>query len=332
MRWDVRGKDSDLTNRPEVTDFIAHLRLKNLSPQSIVEYEKVLKGLFDHVALGDRSPKEITAAQLRDYVAGMQQRGLAAKTVSDRVLVLKRFFGFLLAEGYIKEDPSLRLPRPKVGKRLPRALTIPQVQALFAAMGEGSRTGRRDRVLFQLIYAGGLRVSEAVGLKVDDINFAQGTLRVIGKGDKERRIYLKPHVVEGLRQYIAREDLDGYLFPGRGGGHVTARNVEMRLKRYAQKAGLREHVSPHTLRHSIAVHYLLGGAPITFVQNLLGHESLATTGIYTQLTDEMTRGIALNTETALDGLEEGVLKEAAAWYEPNFEAWDGFVSEVLEWL
>lgn len=316
----------------EVSDFIAHLHLKNLSPGTITEYEKVLRSVFEHIDLGDSSPGEITAAQLRDYVASMQQRGLAANTVSNRVLVTKRFFGFLLAEGYIREDPSLRLPRPKVGKRLPKALTIPQVQSLFAAMDGNSRAERRDKVLFQLMYAGGLRVSEAVGLKVDDIDFADGALRVIGKGDKERRIYLKPYVLEQLQQYIARNDLDGCLFPGRGGGHITARNVEMRLKKHARKAGLPQHVSPHTLRHSIAVHYLMGGAPITFVQNLLGHESLATTGIYTQLADEITKQIALNTETALDGLEEGVLRETTAVYEPDFEAWDTFVSEVLEWL
>ena len=317
---------------PEVSDFIAYLRLKNLSPRTIEEYQKVLGSFFKHLKLGDSLPREITVPQLRDYVASMQQRGLAAKTVSNHVLVIKRFFGFLLVEGYIQEDPSQRLPRPKVGKRLPKALTILQVQALFVAMDSEPRAGRRDRVFFQLTYAGGLRVGEAVGLKVDDTDFTQGTLRVVGKGNKERRIYLKPFVLKQLQGYITESGLDNYLFPGRGHGHIAARNMQMRLKKYVRKAGLPEHVSPHTLRHSIAVHYLIGGAPITFVQNLLGHESLATTGIYTQLADEMTKEIALNTETALDKLEGGKLKEAAARYEPDFEGWDAFVSEVLEWL
>ena len=248
------------------------------------------------------------------------------------ILVIKRFFGFLLVEGYIQEDPSQRLPRPKVGKRLPKALTILQVQALFVAMDSESRAGRRDRVFFQLTYAGGLRVGEAVGLKVDDTDFTQGTLRVVGKGNRKRRIYLKPFVLKQLQGYITESGLDNYLFPGRGHGHIAARNMQMRLKKYVRKAGLPEYVSPHSLRHSIAVHYLIGGAPITFVQNLLGHESLATTGIYTQLADEMTKEIALNTETALDRLEEWRLKEAAVRYEPDFEEWDAFVSEVLEWL
>jgi integrase/recombinase XerD len=274
--------------------------LKNLSPRTIEEYEKVLGSLFKYVELGDSLPREITFPQLRRYVASMQQRGLAAKTVSNHVLVLKRFFGFLLVEGYIQEDPSQRLPRPKVGKRLPKALTTSQVRALFAAMKGESRAGRRDKVLFHLAYAGGLRMGEVVGLKVRDINFSQGSLRVIGKGNKERRIYLKPYVLKQLQRRIAEVELNSYLFPGRNHGHITARNMQMRFKKYVRKAGLPDHVSPHTLRHSIAVHYLIGGAPITFVQNLLGHASLATTGIYTQLVDETTREIALNTETALD--------------------------------
>ena len=192
-----------MQEHPEVRDFIAHLRLKNLSPRTIVEYRKVLNSLFDHIGLGDSSPTEITTAQLRDYVASLQQRGLAPKTVSNHVLVIKRFFGFLLAEGYIEEDPSLRLPRPKVGKRLPKALSIPEVRALFAAFKGETAAERRDRIFFQLVYACGLRIAEAVNIKLKDIDFAEGTLRIIGKGNKERQVYLKPNLLQALREYIA---------------------------------------------------------------------------------------------------------------------------------
>ena len=176
----------------EVSDFVAYLRLKNLSPRTIEEYKKVLRVLFKHLGSAASSAGDITAAQLRDYVASMQQRGLAAKTVSNHVLVIKRFFGFLLAEGCIEEDPSLRIPRPKVGKRLPRALTVPQVQPLFMAMSDETPAGHRDQVFFKLLYACGLRVGEAVQVRVADINWEEGWLRVIGKGNKERRVYLKP--------------------------------------------------------------------------------------------------------------------------------------------
>jgi len=149
-----------------VADFRAYLQLKNLSARTLAEYEKVLRSLFDHVGLGDTSPVRITAAQLREYLSSLQQNGLSAKTVSDRVVVIKRFFGFLLAEGYIQDDPSRRIPRPKVGQRLPKALTGEQTRALFAAMDEDSPHGRRDRMLFWLIYACGLRVDEAVHILI----------------------------------------------------------------------------------------------------------------------------------------------------------------------
>jgi len=136
-----------------------------------------------------------------------------------------------------------------------------------------------------------------------------------------------------LRAYVEDNDLEGYLFPG-GVGHITAHNMRRQLKKYLAKAGLSKHVTPHTFRHSIAVHYLMGGAPITFVQGLLGHESLATTGIYTQLVDQMAKEITLSTKTTIDGVDEAEtsLKEVSGLYKPEFEEWDAFASEILEWL
>lgn len=289
----------------ELDDFVAFLYLKNLSPRSIEEYEKILNNLFEYLG-GAASPTRVTTAELRRYVVGLQERGLSDKTVSNHVVVIKRFFGFLLTEGYISEDPSLRIPRPQVGERLPRALSVAHTQRLFAAMGGGSAVERRDAIFFRLMYACGLRISEAVGVTVADIDPVAGALRVVGKGDKERRIYLKPELLRELTRYIEAAGVESYLFPGRrGDGPITLRNMEMRFKGYVKAAGLPDHVTPHTLRHSIAVHYLCNGAPITFVQRLLGHASLGTTGIYTQLADDMTKRIALSTPLALDGVEGG---------------------------
>jgi len=331
---------------PEFTDFIAYLHLKNLASATVEKYQQVLKRLFDYIDLGPSPPSQITTAQLRDYVASLHERELALKTIRNHVVVTKRFFGFLLAEGYIEQDPSRRLPTPKVGKRLPRALTVPQAQALFAAMTDETLAGHRDQVFFKLVYACGLRVGEAVQVRVADINWEEGWLRVIGKGNEERRVYLKPYLVEALREYIEESEVQGYLFPRRDGyGHLRGRHMGRRLKRYVEKARLPGHVTPHTLRHSAAVHCLMGGAPITFVQNLLGHESLATTGVYTQLVDQMAKEIVLNTKTAIDEIEateEGkLLKEARGLYEIEFavvlesnyrEGWDDSVGQVLEWL
>ena len=338
-RWTFRKKLA--AKYAEVADFVAYLQLKNLSARTLTEYEKVLRSLFNHVGLADSSPVRITAAQLRDYLSSLHQNGLSPKTVGDRVVVIKRFFGFLLAEGCIEDDPSRRIPRPKVGQRLPKALTVEQTRALFAAMDEDSPHGRRDRMLFWLIYACGLRVDEAVHIKAKDVNLTEGTLRVVGKGDKERQVYLKPAVVEAMKDYIGQKGGDAYLFPGRFRGSLTSRNVQMRLKEYVRQAGLPDEVTPHTLRHSVAVHYLMGGAPVSFVQDLLGHESLATTGIYTRLADPQAKEITLKTRTALDDLyeeegpEEKELRETPEAYRvelSKFEARDEYVSLVLEWL
>jgi site-specific recombinase XerD len=324
-----------MLEHPQVADFIAFLRLKNVSSGTIEQYRKVLRDLFRHLGCGIESPGQITTTQLRQYVANLQTRGLASKTINDRVTILKRFFGFLLVEGYSQEDPAQRLPTPKVGKRLPKALSLEETQALLAALEQDtSAVGQRDKVLFNLLYGCGLRVAEAVALQVEDVDFAEGFLRVVGKGNKERRVYLKPALLGLLREYVVSRQLTGYLFPGNAAGHLTTRSVHYRLRHYARKAGLKRKISPHILRHSIAVHYLQGGAPVSFVQGLLGHASLATTGVYLQLTDQMAKEITLKTETALERLTQGEreLREARMVYDAGIVEWDGYVAEVLEWL
>ena len=323
----------DMLRHREVADFVSTLQLKHLSSRTIIEYLKALRGLFRWLGLGEASPTTITTAQLRAYLSSLMEKGRAPKTISSYTIVIKRFFGFLRAEGYIADDPSRRLPNPKIGQRLPRALTVEQVRALLAACAETSPLERRDRLLVALMYACGLRISEAAALRVQDVDLEQGKLRVVGKGNKERSLYLKPRLVQELRRYIDEKAPEGYLFPGRFDSHLTDRAIHMRFKRYVRRAGLPEDVSPHALRHSIAVHYLMEGAPLPFVQNLLGHASLATTGIYTQLADTMTKDIALTTRTALDDPPEaGALREPAVVYAAGDEGWSFFVIQVLDWL
>ncbi len=182
----------------EVRDFISFLQLKNVSAQTIVQYQWTLKDFLRSSPSSRMIFQEITAADLRGYVAGLQAKQLAAKTINDRVTILKRFFGYLVSEGHLSIDPSERLPVPKVGKRLPKALTLEETQALLGVIEDDSDLGRRDKVLFELMYASGMRVSEAVGLRVQDIDFSDGSLRVVGKGDQERRIYLNPSLLQSL--------------------------------------------------------------------------------------------------------------------------------------
>lgn len=320
-------------DHPQVADFTAYLRLENLAATTIDMYRRDLRQLFRFLDLQDEPPSGITKAQLRRYVASLHERGLAAGTIENKVVAIKRFFRFLAEEGYIQEDPSEGLPYPKVGKRLPKALKTEEIQRLFAVMGTATALERRDRVFFELLYTCGLRIGEAVRVRVDDINWEDGRLRVIGKGDKERRVYLKPYVLSHLREHAEDNDLEGYLFPGRE-GHISTGAMQARFRRYVHRAELSDDVTPHTLRHSAAVHYLMGGAPITFVQDLLGHESLETTGIYTQLVDDVAKEITLETENALykrRATYDGV-RESDGPYALSFSGWAEFVASVLPWL
>jgi integrase/recombinase XerD len=345
----------DIEHLAGAGDFLAFLRLKNLSPRTSAAYSQVLRGLTRHLGPTLGSPAAASAVQLRQYVAGLLQRGLKPKTVSLQVTVLKRFFGYLFAEGHIQANPALRLPMPKVGKRLPRTLSLDETVSLLSALDQADRqaggrgVARRDKVLFFVTYTCGLRIAEAISLRLENLDLGEGVLRVIGKGNKERRVYLKPAVGDLLRQYAAAAPVTDYLFPGRHGGHLADSTAQERLKIYVARAGLRKQVSALTLRHSIAVHYLQAGAPVSFVQDLLGHASLATTGIYLQLTDQMTKEITRRVETASErtlGRGEGVrvkelqAREGRVEYEVavagavEAKAWHAQVGrvDVMEWL
>ena len=299
-----------------LADYTSYLRLKALSEASIKKYRYILRVLFRFLDLEPSQAATLSAAQIRRYASSLQERGLAANTVTQHVKAIRGFCSFLVGEGYLETDPSARIPIPKVGRRLPRAVSKEEIRRLFRAMEGGTKIDRRNRVLFHLLYMCGLRIGEGVRLKVGDVDLEAGILRVIGKGDKERRLYLKPMMVRLLEEYIAEHCLTGFLFPGRQGHHVAASTMQYQFQRYVQKAGFQKKVTPHTLRHSAAVHYLMGGAPLSFVQDLLGHESLATTGVYTQLADPMMRDVTLSVPTAIEAMEEDrVLKEREAVFE-----------------
>jgi len=163
---------------PEVDDFIAYLRLKNLAPRTIREYRQTVRNFLCGLEPPVESPTEVATAQLRRYIASLQERGLAPKTVSFRVMVMKRFYRFLFDEGYIDEDPSRRIPSPKVGKRLPKSLTTQQVQDFFASFKEEVPLERRDKIFFELVYLCGLRISEACNIRVEDLDLDESSLPI----------------------------------------------------------------------------------------------------------------------------------------------------------
>lgn len=240
-----------------------------------------------HTTLGDGH-----RADLHQYLADRHGDGISARSVARQLSALKSFYRWMKREGRIAEDPTLNVARPRLGRPLPKTLSETDVEALLAAPDLDEPLGLRDRAMLEVLYASGLRVSELVGLRTDQINTRQGVVRVIGKGDKERLVPLGEEALHWLQRYLseARPLLLGaqreVLFPSRRGTQMTRQAFWYRIKQIASQAGVQKNPSPHTLRHAFATHLLNHGADLRVVQMLLGHSDLSTTQIYTHVAQQ----------------------------------------------
>jgi integrase/recombinase XerD len=232
---------------------------------------------------------------LNKYIEDLRVRkGYRDTTTARKVASIKSFFGFLSENSIITEDPTESLGSPRVGRTLPKFLPEEDVTTLLnTAYKSGTNEGHRDAVIMELLYATGLRVGELVSLNTADIDLSESYIRCMGKGSKERLVHLYPKALEELRRYLknARVALLGHrraepsLFVNHRGERLTRQWVWTILKTYAQKAGIQQNITPHTLRHSFATHLLQNGASLRHVQELLGHSSISTTQVYTHLTN-----------------------------------------------
>ena len=234
------------------------------------------------------NPDEVEPLVVRRYLAELDRSGYARTSLARRASSLRRLFDVLVRRGSIATDPTLRLGSRTPGRRLPRVLRPEQVDALLDAADEGEQ-GRRDRAVIELLYGAGARVSELVGLDLADCDLEQGTVRLFGKGSKERLVPIGEPAVDAIVRWVhdGRARLEGAdttpaLFPNSRGGRLSDRAVRSLVDRAARRAGLPP-VSPHTLRHTFATHLLEGGADVRSVQELLGHVSLSTTQVYTHV-------------------------------------------------
>ena len=233
---------------------------------------------------------------LYDYLADRQRQGMSPRSVARQLSALRGFYRWLLREGRISEDPTLRVERPKLGRPLPKTLTEADVEALLAAPDTATPLGLRDRAMLEVLYAAGLRVSELVGLTLTQVSLRQGLVRIVGKGNKERLVPLGEEALAWLERYLreGRALLLGsspseQVFPGRAGAVMTRQTFWHRLRQLAMQAGVHKPLSPHTLRHAFATHLLNHGADLRVVQLLLGHSDLSTTQIYTHVAQQRLR-------------------------------------------
>lgn len=269
------------------------------SPHTVENYLRDLRRLVEFAAgRGIEEPTGLTRPLLREFVFTLKDLGLSAATIRRHVSAVRTYFGFLLGEGVVREDPSDRLEGPRIGRSLPDTLTVQEVEAILAAPSVEERLGWRDRALLELGYGAGLRVSELCGLGLTDLVLTESLVRVVGKGSKERLVPIGRGVHNAVSVYLhtVRPELDRgasrqRVFLNHRGAPLSRVGAWGIVKRAAARAGISKTVTPHTLRHSFATHLLEGGADLRAVQEMLGHADLSTTQVYTHVDREYLRSV-----------------------------------------
>ncbi|MEK6269770.1 MAG: tyrosine recombinase XerC [Planctomycetales bacterium] len=289
--------------RTAIERFIEYLRVeRNASPLTLKSYEEDLIALVLYLEeVEDRPVKivEVTTLSLRRFIAQLQEAGYAKSTISRKLACLRSFFRFAVREGWIEANIAKPLRNPRAGRKLPHFLSAEEIAKLLEIPPSTTSSGLRDRAILETMYSSGLRVSELVGLGLEDIDFPAGLIRVRGKGRKERLSPLGSYAQKALKKWIAKrkpdpkagKDHTSAVFLNRFGRRLTSRSVGRMLEKYLKQCGLDQRTSPHTLRHSFATHLLDRGADIRSVQELLGHKSLITTQIYTHVSTTRLREV-----------------------------------------
>lgn len=284
----------------DIREFRSYLKLeKGLSENSVLAYENDIRKLVHYLLeQGEEiNPEKIDKKVLHDFLRWVSQSGLNARSQSRIVSGLKSFFKFLVLEERIEKDPTLMLESPKIGRKLPEVLSVEEIDLIFSKIDLSKAEGQRNKAMLEVLYSCGLRVSELIGLRISDIFREEGFIRVIGKGDKERLVPISSAALREIDLYfpdrnalldIDRGNMD-ILFLNRRGKPLSRVMVFTIIRQLVEKAGLKKVVSPHTFRHSFATHLVNGGADLRAVQEMLGHESIVTTEIYTHLDREYLR-------------------------------------------
>ncbi len=290
--------------KEEINSFLNYLTVeKGFSDNTVAAYRNDLSGLasFAEEAASKQglvpSWNSLGRQDILSYLLYLNERSYVPTTRARKVAAARSFFKFLVAEGIIKENPTQNVKSPIVGRSLPKPISVSQVRALLEQPTKRSTPdAKRDAAMLQLLYAGGMRVSELVSLNLKDVNTEVGDVRCLGKGHKERLIPIHRQAASAIEEYVkearphlVRNDQEKALFVNRRGERLTRQGFWQILKEYAKAAGLESSVTPHTLRHSFATHMLSGGADLRAVQELLGHANISTTQVYTHLTTEHIR-------------------------------------------
>ena len=266
---------------------------RGLSTNTLGAYKTDLRLLAKDLAYYGIEINLARKADILSYISKRVASGIKSRTTARQISSYRAYFQFLLRTNQIKIDPTLDIEMPRIGRILPKTLTETEVDELLQAPDITDVIGHRDKAMLELMYATGLRVSELITLKMSQVNFNQGVIRVVGKGNKERLVPIGEESVKWLEDFISTSRTDilqkqqiDFLFPTKRGQSMTRQTFWYAIKRYSKKAGIRKNISPHGLRHAFATHLLNHGADLRVVQLLLGHSDLSTTQIYTHIARE----------------------------------------------
>lgn len=280
--------------------YIAFLKLeKSLSANSISAYRDDLNKLqhYLHLQSLSLSPEQVEYSHLKDFVVWLNEQGIGPRSQARIISGLKSFFRYLIIEERIDKDPTELLEAPRLGRKLPEVLSLPEIDSLMKAIDLSKPEGHRNKAIIETLYSCGLRVSELIDLRITNLFFQEEFIKVTGKGSKERLVPISAraireigYYVEQYRRHLApKKGSENIVFLNRRGGKMTRVMIFTMVKELAIKAGIKKNISPHTFRHSFATHLVDGGADLRAVQEMLGHESILTTEIYTHMDREYLR-------------------------------------------
>jgi integrase/recombinase XerD len=278
-------------------NFLNYLTVeKGLARNTVESYERDLHKYFFFMKA--KEPDGITRSDVVSFMAHLSSEGISTPSAARCLAAVRGFHKYLMTDEHARADPTVNIDTPRGWKRLPKTLSLADVDALLRQPDPATLIGLRDKAMLELLYATGLRVSELVGLKLNDVNLERGYLIVIGKGSKERAVPMGEIAMAALSRYLSSgradllkgSDADTLFISSRRRG-ITRQMFWNRIKHYAVKAGISRNISPHTLRHSFATHLLDNGADLRAVQAMLGHSDISTTQIYTQVSRERLKKV-----------------------------------------
>ena len=281
-----------------IKGFKSYLQIEqSLSDNSVQAYIRDVKKFANYAIPIELSELKVTRVDISNFLAQINQKNISSRSQARIISGIKAFYKYLIMEDYLKINPTELIESPKIGLKLPDTLSLIEIDKLIAAVDLSNKQGERNRAILETLYSCGLRVSELVNLQLSNIHFKEGYLKVIGKGDKERLAPIGGRAIKYLTIYInevrnhqnIKKGNEDFVFLNNRGSKLTRVMIFIVIQKLTEKIGLKKKISPHTFRHSFATHLIEGGADLRAVQEMLGHESITTTEIYTHLDNEYLR-------------------------------------------